>query len=63
MNIIEQVEKALLEHTAYELAKVAGVRPHALQKYKSGNAEVKNMRLGTALAIVEYVEQKNKKSS
>lgn len=55
MDIIEVVQKALQDHTAYELAKVARVRPHALQKYKNGESEVKNMRLGTALEIVKYV--------
>ena len=58
MNIIEKVKKALDNYTAYELSKVAGVRPHALQKYKNGDAEIKNMRLGTALEIVKYVEER-----
>lgn len=55
MDIIELVRKALQDHTAYELVKVASVRPHALQKYKNGESEVKNMSLGTALEIVKYV--------
>ena len=58
MNIIEMVEKALQDYTAYELAKVVGVSNQSLQKHKNGEAKIENMRLGTALEIVKYVEER-----
>lgn len=58
MKIIEDVKRALENYTAYELAKVVGVSSQSLQKYKNKEAEVENMRLGTALQIVKFLEEK-----
>ena len=57
--MIEIIKQALNEYTAYEIAKAIGVTPQSLQKYKNDEANIENMRLGTALAIVKYKEELN----
>lgn len=56
--MIEKVKKALDTYTAYELAKVSGVSPQSLQKYKNGEAEIENMRLGTAIELIDFLNKK-----
>lgn len=58
MDILEKVQYALEKYTAYELAKVIGVSHQSLQKYKNDDSTIENMRLGTALQIVKFLEEK-----
>ena len=58
---INKIEELLQEETTYSIAKATGLKTQALDKFKNGKSEIKNMRLGTAQTLLTYLQEKESK--